>query len=163
MINISKNITYHEGTKSVTAVKNNIDNTPSKDQLADMKVLANKVFEPLRTGLGNKAINIAIFFRSPELNKAVGGAKGSQHMEGKAMDIDNDVYKKGPTNKQIFEYIKNNLEFDQLINEFPDEQGNPSWVHVSYNKGNNRKQILVAKHSTDWKGSIKTIYEIYNG
>lgn len=160
---ISKNITYQEGIKSVTAVKNKIDNTPDKDQLANMKVLANKVFEPLRSGLGDKPINIAIFFRSPELNKAVGGSKGSQHMEGKAMDIDNDIYKKGPTNKQIFEYIKDNLEFDQLINEFPDEQGNPSWVHVSYNKGNNRKQILVAKHGKDWKGSVITTYEIYNG
>lgn len=163
MNNISKHITYSEGTKSITALNKGLDNTPNEDQLANMKVLADAIFEPLREGLGNKPINIAIFFRSPAVNKAVGGSKKSQHMSGQAMDIDNDVYINGPTNKEIFDYIKDNLEFDQLINEFPNDQGNPSWVHVSFNKAGNRNQVLIAKHAKNSNGDIKTIYEIYNG
>jgi len=148
----------YEATKSWTAIKEGIDNTPNEDQLRNMKLLAENVFEPLRLGLGNHPINISIFFRGDELNKVIPNAsKTSQHMakKGAAVDIDVDtsniLY-----NYQIFNYIKDNLEFDQLIWEHGDKL-NPDWVHVSYNQVNNRKLILIA-----YKGNGKTEYKTYS-
>ena len=143
--NISDHITYSEATKSITALRLGIDNTPNEDQLDNMRKLALNIFEPLREGLGNKPINISIFYRSPELNKHIPNASTtSQHTatRGAAIDLDNDnMPSDWPTNKQIFNYIKDNLEFDQLIYEHGDIH-NPDWVHVSYNEDNNRKQVL---------------------
>lgn len=144
--NISANISYREATHSLTAKRERIDNTPSESQLANMKVLAEKIFEQIRTHFG-RPINIASFFRCKSLNQVVGGADNSQHMaiKGAAMDIDNDNNNQvGPTNKEIFDYVKDNLEFDQLIYEYGDDK-NPDWVHVSYNEGKNRKQVLRCK------------------
>jgi hypothetical protein len=141
---ISEHITYEEATKSSIAKRFGFKNKPNKMQLGNIVLLAEKVFEPLRKGLGGYPLIIVSFFRSKDLNYAVGGAVRSQHLAniGAAMDIDNDRVKEGPSNKEIFGYIKDNLEFDQLISEFPDSEGNPDWVHVSFNNFNNRKQIF---------------------
>lgn len=138
---ISEHITYREATQSDTAIRKGILNVPDDIQLRNMQILAEAVFEPLRTGLGGKPIRITSFFRSQELNSLVGGSKFSQHcaINGAAMDIDNE----NPTNKEIFNFINDNLVFDQLIIEYPDNEGNPSWVHVSYHEGHNRNEVLM--------------------
>ena len=106
-----------------------------------MKLLATKVFEPLRQWVGGP-IKINSFYRGPELNKAIGGSSKSQHCHGQAIDIDDTYGHK--TNAEMFNYIKDNLEFDQMIWEFGDNE-NPNWVHVSYvNPGENRNRCLVA-------------------
>lgn len=153
MENISTHISYSEATKSDTAIRFGIDNNPTEEQLKKMKLLAEKVFEPTRSHFGNKSIRITSFFRSSELNKKVGGSATSQHCHGEAMDIDNDG--STPANKEIFDYIKDNLDFDQLIWEAGNDS-NPDWVHVSYKKSGNRKQALKMKYV---KG--KAIYENY--
>jgi hypothetical protein len=137
---ISKHISYKEGTNSNTAVRKGIKNEPNEKQLKAMKALAKKVFEPLRIHF-NEPIRINSFFRSTALNKAIGGSTSSQHCKGEAVDLDAT---KEVTNKQLYNYIKDNLEFDQLIWEFGTDN-NPNWVHVSYKStGKNRKQLLKA-------------------
>lgn len=136
MENISKHITFTEATHSPTAVKLGINNNPNETQLEAMKLVAEKCFEPLRTWY-NKPIKINSFFRSDLLNRAVKGSLTSQHKKGEAIDIDAGSKEE---NKKLFEYIKNHLDFDQVINEY-----NYSWVHVSYSKTKNRKQILIIK------------------
>lgn len=153
-MNISINITYNEAIKSVEAIRNGLDNTPNDIQVESMKLLAEKVFEPLRKALGNKPININSFFRSELVNEQIGGSNTSQHCKGEAMDIDQDG-RPGPTNRQIFDYILNKLDFDQLIWEFGDDN-NPDWVHVSYKKTGNRKQVLKS-----YKIGKKTMYDTY--
>lgn len=145
---ISKHISYREATRSLTAERHEVGNEPDGNQLYNMRELAKNVFEPMREGLGGKPISIASFFRCQELNSLVGGSIRSQHMaiKGAAMDIDNDNRGGSPTNREIFFYIYENLEFDQLIWEFGDDQ-NPAWVHVSFNKGKNRRQSLKARHN----------------
>lgn len=139
---LSKNLSLLECVKSVTAKRLNIQNDPSEDVIENLKSIANKVFQPLRDNLG-VPIGISSGYRSKELNKAVGGSRTSQHMVGEALDIDADIY--GViTNKHIFDYIKDNLKYDQLIWEFGDDD-NPDWVHVSYKRGENRGQALRAK------------------
>ena len=158
MNNISEHITYVEATKSQTALNLGILNVPSESNLERMRLLASKVFEPLRTYFGLK-IGISSFYRCYELNCAIGGSKNSQHLaeNGSAMDIDAEIFG-GITNKEIFNYIKDNLIFDQLIAEFPDENGNPQWVHCSYNENNNRHNILISKKND----SGQTIYIAQN-
>ena len=136
MDNISKHITYLEATQSPTATKLGINNNPNEAQLEAMKLVAEKCFEPLRTWYG-KPIKVNSFFRSDLLNRAVKGAITSQHKKGEAIDIDAGSKEE---NKKLFEWIKANLVFDQVINEY-----DYSWVHVSYSKVKNRKQILVIK------------------
>jgi len=138
---ISKHISEKEATKSVTALRLGIDNTPNGDSISNMKLLAEKVFEPLREWV-NGPIKINSFYRSVGLNEAIGGSAKSQHCQGRAMDID-DVYGH-KTNKEMFEWIKDNLDFDQMIYEFGNEE-NPDWVHVSYvSEDKNRNRILKA-------------------
>jgi len=158
MNNISKHISYAEATKSITASNLGILNVPSESNIKKMQLLAENVFEPLRTYFGVK-IAISSFYRCKELNKAVGGSSTSQHSaeNGAAMDIDADIFG-GISNLDIFNYIKDNLVFDQLIAEFPDEKGNPQWVHCSYNENNNRHNILISKKND----SGQTIYTTYN-
>jgi len=136
MDNISKHITYFEATQSPTATKLGINNNPNIAQLEAMKLVAEKCFEPLRVWYG-KPIKVNSFFRSDLLNRVVKGAITSQHKKGEAIDIDAGSKEE---NKKLFEWIKANLVFDQVINEY-----NYSWVHVSYSKVKNRKQILVIK------------------
>jgi len=117
MKNISSNISYKEGVSSNTATRKGIYNNPTPEQLKAMVNLANKVFQPLRKAMGDKPIIINSFFRSEKLNRFIGGSRTSQHCKGEAMDLD----ALGEcTNKQLFFYIKNNLDFDQLIWEFGD-------------------------------------------
>ena len=138
---ISKHISYKEGVYSITATRRGIDNTPNDEQLNNMETIAEKVFEPLREWVGG-AIKINSFFRCPELNKAIGGSSKSQHCHGQAIDID-DTFGV-VANSDMYEYIKNNLDFDQLIWEFGDDD-NPNWVHVSYvSKDSNRRRCLKA-------------------
>jgi zinc D-Ala-D-Ala carboxypeptidase len=157
-MNISKNITYFEAVKSSTAVALNIINVPNAAQLENIKIWAAEIFEPTRAGLGNKPLYISSLFRSVELNstKEVGGSDSSQHcaLKGAAGDLDGQVYG-NHTNAQIFNYIKDNLEFDQLIWEFGND-AEPDWVHVSFNRGHNRKQILIS-----YKEGKKTKYKNY--
>ena len=138
MENISEHISYSEATQSPTALRNGIENTPSDEQLANMKILAEMCFEPLRALYG-KHIKVNSFFRCDELNKKVGGSKTSQHTAIKGAAIDMSAGSKAE-NKILFDLCKDNLQFDQLINEY-----DYSWVHISYNKGKNRNQILVVK------------------
>ena len=138
---ISEHISYKESTNSITAIRRGIDNTPNDEQLANMELIAEKVFEPLREWVGGP-IKINSFFRCPDLNKAIGGSRKSQHCQGQAIDID-DTYKV-VANSDMYNYIKNNLDFDQLIWEFGDDN-NPNWVHVSYvSKEDNRNRCLKA-------------------
>jgi hypothetical protein len=139
-MNISEHISMKEALRSNTAKRLGINNMPDNDTLVTMQITAEHIFEPLRNKF-NEPIYISSFYRSPELNKAIGGSSSSQHCKGEAIDID-DVYSKA-SNADFFNYIKNHLEFDQLIWEFGDDQ-NPAWVHVSYSLGKNRMRILKA-------------------
>ena len=131
MSKISKHITYKEATKSATALRLGIENTPNDYELQNMELIAEKVFEPLRRAV-NGPIKINSFFRCEELNKAIGGSNRSQHCQGRAIDID-DFYGY-VSNSYMYYYIKDNLDFDQLIWEFGTDT-NPDWVHVSYVDG----------------------------
>ena len=149
---ISKHISYKEATQSQTATRKGISNDPDAYQLQNMQLLAEKVFEPIREHFG-VPIAINSFFRSQKLNKAIGGAAGSQHTQGRAIDIDDTLG--GVSNKQMFDYIKNHLDFDQLIWEFGDNN-NPAWVHISYvSPTENRNRVLKAS-----KKNGKTVYTI---
>ena len=138
---ISKHISYKEGVHSITAIRKGIDNEPNEEQLANMKLVANNLFEPLRVFI-NGPIKVNSFFRSPDLNKAIGGSTKSQHCKGQAIDID-DTYGKA-TNAEMYWWIKENLDFDQMIWEFGSND-NPDWVHVSYvSPDKNRNRCLKA-------------------
>ena len=153
--NISKHITYEEATVSAKAKEFKISNDPNNKQLANMKLLAENIFEKVRENF-NVPIFISSFFRSAKLNAKLKGSSTSQHCAnvGAAMDIDADVYK-GVTNSEIFNYILNNLNFDQLIWEFGDDE-NPDWVHVSYVSDIlNRKEVLKAYKDKN----NKTVYK----
>ena len=148
---ISKHISYKEGVYSITAIRRGINNTPNDEQLANMELVAEEVFEPLRKWVGGP-IKINSFFRSPDLNTAIGGSKTSQHCKGQAMDID-DTFGKA-TNAEMYHFIKDNLDFDQMIWEFGDDD-NPAWVHVSYiSPEENRNKCLKAYKE---KGKTKYI------
>ena len=138
---ISEHISYKEGTYSATATRREIDNIPNNEQLDNMEIIAEKVFEPLREWVGGP-IKINSFFRCPKLNKAIGGSSKSQHCHGQAIDID-DTFGV-VANSEMYHYIKDNLDFDQLIWEFGDDD-NPNWVHVSYvSEDSNRRRCLKA-------------------
>lgn len=139
MDNISKHISFAEAIKSQAAIRHGHSNIPGKVELENMKLVATKCFEPLREHFGIP-IGISSFYRNTFVNTLVKGAKTSQHLEGKAIDIDADIFG-GITNKQIYDWLLKNVPFDQLIWEYGDSN-NPAWVHISYNKGNNRKQVL---------------------
>ena len=153
--NISKYITYDEATVSSKAKELKINNDPNSKQLINMKLLAENIFEKVREHF-DTPIYISSFFRSSKLNTKLKGSSTSQHCAnvGAAMDIDADVYK-GVTNSEIFNYILENLNFDQLIWEFGNDE-NPDWVHVSYVSDIlNRKEVLKAYKDKD----NKTIYK----
>jgi hypothetical protein len=151
---ISDHITYAEAIHSQTAKRKGIDNTPNPNQIEAMKLLAEKVFEPLREWVGGP-IKVNSFFRSPDLNTAIGGSKTSQHCKGQAIDID-DVYGY-KTNSEMYHWIKENLSFDQMIWEFGTDT-QPNWVHVSYvSEENNRNRCLKAYKDDMGKTKYKTI------
>ena len=138
---ISKHISSKEGVYSNTALRRGIDNTPTDDHLHFMGIIAENIFEPLRQYVGG-AIKINSFYRSPELNTAIGGSTTSQHCKGQAMDID-DTYGV-MTNAEMYHWVKENLDFDQMIWEFGSDE-NPNWVHISYvSPDKNRNRCLKA-------------------
>jgi zinc D-Ala-D-Ala carboxypeptidase len=140
---LSENLSLSEVIRSESAKRNGISNMPTEQHIANFKLLAEKVFEPIRNNF-RCPIHISSGYRSIELNRAVKGSLTSQHCQGEAIDIDMDGTPHGVTNKMVFDYIKNNLEFDQLIWEFGTNE-NPDWVHVSYEStGKQRKQVLKA-------------------
>ena len=149
---ISEHISYKEGVYSRTATRLDIDNEPNNEQMDNMCLIAQEVFEPLRMWVGGP-IKINSFFRSPELNTAIGGSSKSQHCHGQAIDLD-DTFGRA-TNAEMYEFIKKHLDFDQMIWEFGDED-NPDWVHVSYvSEDKNRNRCLQA-----YKENGKTKYKV---
>ena len=149
---LSANLSLSEVLKSNTAARLGIDNSPEEFDILNLQAIAEEVFQPLRNYFG-VPIFISSGFRSKKLNKAIGGSKYSQHMVGEALDIDCDMYGK-ITNKEVFDFIKENLDWDQMIWEFGDDDS-PDWVHVSFKrKGGNRKQLKRAvrdKKGTHYK------------
>ena len=138
MKRISKHISYKEAVGSDYAKQKGISNKPNEEQVENMKLLAEEVFEPLREWV-DAPIKVNSMFRSKELNSAIKGSLKSSHLNGEAMDI---TSMGGKSNLEMFHYIRTELDFDQLIWEFGKE---PKWLHVSFNKDNNRKQVLVTK------------------
>ena len=140
---LSEHLNLAEVTRSETAKRKGISNMPTPEHLENFKNLAINIFEPIRKHFG-KPIHISSGYRSKQLNTAIGVSLTSQHCSGEAIDIDMDGSVNGITNKQVFDYIKQHLNFDQLIWEFGTST-NPDWVHVSYKtNGKQRKQILKA-------------------
>jgi hypothetical protein len=152
---LSENLSLSEIIRSESAKRKGVSNMPTEEHIANLKVLAEKVFQPIRENF-RVPILISSGYRSAELNKVIGGAgkvvngiyiPSSQHCTGEAIDIDMDGTPHGVTNADVFNFIKDKLEFSQLIWEFGSAT-NPDWVHVSYKvKGGNRKQILKAVKS----------------
>lgn len=150
---LSKNLTLAELVRSESAKRLGIDNTPDSDQIESLKALTENIFQPIRDEF-KKPIYISSGFRCVELNRRVGGSNGSQHTKGQAIDIDMDGT--SISNAEIFKFIKDNLDFDQLIWEFGDDES-PAWVHVSYiSESENRGRIFKAE-----KVNNKTIYSHY--
>jgi len=149
---ISAHISYKEAVYSRTATRLDINNDPDDMEVYRMSLIAEEVFEPLRAWVGGP-IKINSFFRSPELNKAIGGSTKSQHCHGQAIDLD-DTYGRA-TNAEMYDFIKEHLDFDQMIWEFGDDD-NPDWVHVSYvSSDKNRNRCLKA-----YKENGKTKYMV---
>ena len=146
---LSKNLTLAEVIRSESAKRRGINNMPTPEHLQNLKELAINVFQPIRDHF-KKPIHISSGYRSKILNHALNGSNNSQHTFGQAIDIDMDGTK--ITNKQVFDFIKENLIFDQLIWEGGTDE-NPAWLHVSFVKGKNRKQVLRMR-----KSGIKTYY-----
>jgi hypothetical protein len=142
-MNLSKNLTLKEAVKSTIAIQRGIKNEPEQWQIDNMKRLAENVFQPVRDYFG-VPIGVSSMFRSSELNAIIGGATRSQHTLGQAMDMDADIYGY-ITNREIFEYIKYHIDFDQMIVYNDIEK--PDFIHVSYkDPENNRGQILFSKN-----------------
>jgi len=147
---LSKNFTLQEFTKSVSAIRNDIDNSPNAEHIRNIQLLVKYVLQPLREGL-NKPIRITSGYRSESLNKLIKGSKKSQHCKGQAADLQFKV-DGVMDNKAIWDkVIELDLPFDQMINEF-----NYSWIHISYNHEYNRKSLLEA-----YKESGKTKYKYH--
>lgn len=141
--NISDNITLSEATRSRTAEMYDLKNLPNEEELENMQHIADRIFQVVRKKVANdKAILVTSFFRQKLINAKIKGAsKTSQHPKGEAMDLQKSPTAKY-TNKEIFDYIKDNLEFDQLIWEYGTKD-EPKWIHVSLKRiGKNRKQVL---------------------
>jgi len=150
---ITKHISYKEGVYSTTALRRNIDNKPNEEQLANMKLIGEKIFEPLREYVGGP-IKINSFFRGEELNKAIGGSTRSQHCKGQAMDIDDTFGYK--TNAQMYDFIKEHLDFDQMIWEFGNDN-NPNWVHVSYVSPEKNRQVCLKAYKQNGRTKYMVI------
>lgn len=148
-MNLTANFTLAEMTKSETALRHDMDNTPGEAEIANLKALAENVLQPVRDHFG-KGVKVNSGFRHPEVNAKVGGSKTSDHCQGQAADIEIP----GDPNADLAQWIVSNLDFRQVILEFytpgvPDS----GWVHVSYVAGDNKKQVLTAT-----KKDGKTVY-----
>jgi hypothetical protein len=145
-MNLSKNLTLLEMTRSDMAKRKGVSNQPTPEHIENMVILANKIFQPIREHF-QVPIYISSGYRSAALNKKIGGSKNSQHLTGEAMDIDMDGHPH-VTNVEVFNFIRENLNFDQLIWEYGNNVA-PDWVHVSYRTtGTNRRQVLRATKGT---------------
>ena len=138
-MNLTKNFTLAELTYSDPA--HGIENIPSPMVIENLKLLAEKVLQPIRDHFKIPVI-VTSGYRSPEYNLRIGGAINSQHMRGEAVDID-----LGPKNREVFEWVINNLTVDQIIWELgtPPPNGNPQWIHISYKKSGNRNMVTRAE------------------
>tara|TARA_R100000808_G_C2153147_1_gene163082 strand:+ start:581 stop:1036 length:456 start_codon:yes stop_codon:yes gene_type:complete len=145
---LSKNFTLREITRSNTAKRLGIDNEPTKLHMENMQRLVSNLIQPMRDELG--PIRITSGYRSPSLNRAIGGSTKSQHCKGEALDL--QFWKEGRMcNEKIYEWIlKSGLDFDQMINEF-----DFAWIHISLKKKNNRKQVLEAYKDDDGDTAYK--------
>ena len=139
-MNLSDNLSLAEAISSATALRKGIANKPTQQHLLNLKEVALHIFQPCREHFG-KPLRVTSGYRSEELNKAIGGSSKSQHSKGEALDMQST---KGYTNKELFMFIKDHLNFDQLIGEFPDNVGEFAWVHCSYKKEGNRGEVLIA-------------------
>jgi len=150
MKKISDHISYKEATHSDYAKQYKIENKPKAEHIKNMELIAKKVFEPLREYVG-APIKVNSMFRSEDLNRAIKGSPVSSHLTGNAIDL---TTMGGKSNLEMFHYIKDNLDFDQLIWEFGSSE--PIWLHVSYkNKKDNRKEVLVTRKKGrffNWSG-----------
>ena len=153
MRKISEHVSYKEGVHSNTALRRGLDNIPNPDQLSCMHDIAKLLFEPLREWVGGP-IKINSFFRGEPVNTAIGGSKYSQHMKGQAMDIDDTFGHK--TNAEMYHYIKDNLDFDQMIWEFGNDD-NPNWVHVSYVSPEKNRQVCLKAYKQNGKTKYMVI------
>ena len=151
---LSNHLDLGEVTRSESAKREGIINMPTPEHYENLKVIAEKVFEPIREHFG-VPIFISSGYRSEALNVYIGGSRSSDHSKGRALDLDMDGSSSGVTNKMIFDYIKDSLDYDQLIWEFGSKE-NPDWVHVGYRGKENRKQTLRAT-----KVNGKTTYTAY--
>ena len=153
---LSKNLSLREAVRSTTAQRLGIKNLPDDPQVTNLKLIAKNVFQPLREHF-EAPIYVSSGYRSPELNESIGGSATSQHCQGRALDLDADVFGK-VSNADIFFYIKDCLDFDQLIWEFGDDT-NPDWVHVSYNSPTeNRGRVMKAYRDPKYPG---TTYKVW--
>lgn len=154
---LSKNFDLVEFTKSPTAIRKNINNAPTKENIDNLTNLCFFILQPLRDAIG-MSIDIVSGFRNSALNKAVGGTKDSSHMRGEAADIELWINGKEETKKLFFKIIELNLPFDTMIWEFGDVN-KPDWVHIAYVKGSTRRRILRAYKTKDIWGNLITKYE----
>jgi hypothetical protein len=145
---LSRNFTLSEITKSNTAKRLGIENAPNQEHLNNMQVLIRDLIQPMRDALG--PIRISSGYRSPALNRAIGGSSKSQHCKGQALDL--QFWKDGEMrNKEIYDWVlKQGIEFDQMINEF-----DFAWIHISLKEKSNRKQVLEAYKDKDGDTAYK--------
>jgi zinc D-Ala-D-Ala carboxypeptidase len=139
---LSEHLDLVEVTRSDSAKRKGISNMPTPEHIENFKKLAENIFEPIRKHFG-KPIYISSGYRSKELNALIGGVKTSDHCFGMAIDLDQQGHSSGITNKQVFDFIKSNLKFKQLIWEGGSKQ-EPDWVHVSYDEKNLKNEVLLA-------------------
>ena len=146
---LSKNFVLSELTKSNTAKRLGIKNEPTKEHMDNLQVLVRDLIQPIRDGIG--PIRVSSGYRNPELNRAIGGSRKSQHCKGEALDI--QFWEMGQmNNKAIYDWVlKSGIEFDQMINEF-----DFAWIHISLKSKDNRKQVLEAYK--DEEGDTKYKY-----
>ena len=148
---LTENFSLNELTKSQTAERKGIDNTPSAEHQENLKSLCEMILQPIRDHFG-QVVSVSSGYRSPELCVAIGSSTKSQHARGCAADF--EIF--GVSNKELADYINENLDYDQLILEYwkGEDEPNSGWVHCSYTNGNNRKQYLRA-----YKENGSTKYE----
>ena len=153
---LSKNLSLDEVIYSQTALRRDIDNTPTEEHIKNLKYVAEKIFQPIREHFG-VPIYVSSGYRSKDLNEAIGGSPRSFHSHGMALDLDQDGRNKGVSNADVFNFIKDNLQFTELIWEFGNEN-NPNWVHVAIAPGREEeKNTKIAQ-----KINNRTTYSTWN-
>jgi len=141
-MNLSKSFTLNELTKSQEAIRLGIDNIPGEEQIQNLKILCEKILQPIRDFYG-MPVSVSSGFRSPKLCEAIGSSRTSQHARGEAADF--EIF--GVANKDLSDWIVSNLEYDQCILEFWNiNEPNSGWVHCSFSTKYNRKKYLKAEN-----------------